>query len=433
LLDIAITCGEIADLGVVRGHRTFLVTGPRLIEHIFEHNAANYSKKTVPSLWSSRLLLGDGLLASENDTNRSRRKLMAGAFHGGSLASLYGPMAAVLSERIAEWRSRGQAFEIDMADEMRDLSQRIVIRTLLSGEHDAATRRACDALKIISEYVGRTFLAERPLPLIVPTRDNLRYRRALSELNAAIVAMIESHRRDRTGGTLLAILMLALERGDVSEAAVRDEIVNMFLAGQESVSASLTWIWYLLARTPSARRIVEAELTGLSSGEMPSLDEVNAAAALQRVVDESMRLYPPGWLIDRLALHDDTVGVYRIPAGSMVLVSQFVSHRLPEHWEDPEGFDPDRFCGDRRISPFVYFPWGIGRYLCYGKAFALLELKLVVATLARHFRLSLRAGDDAIHSVPGIALRPERLRMTIALRSRRDEPDRRLDISSTGR
>ncbi len=405
LLEVALECGEIADLGVMGRHRTFLITGPELIRHVFEQNATNYSKKTAPSSRSSRLLLGDGLLASEGDTNRARRRMMAGAFRRESLIAFHRTMALVVSELVAAWRSRGQAFEVDVADAMRDLSQQIVVRTMLGGEYIETTRRACAAWKTLSDYVGRSFLARFPVPLFIPTPDNRRYLKALADLDASVFEMIESCRQGRKSGMLLSTLVAALDRDEITLQAVRDEITNMFLAGQESVSACLTWTWYLLARAPEIAKAVEEERDALAV-ETPSYDQLGDLPYLGRVIEESLRLYPPGWLVDRLALEDDNVGGYLIPAGSMVLVSQYVSHRLPDHWERPNDFNPDRFSDATPVSPYVYFPWGIGRHLCYGKSFAVVELKLIIAMLVRHFRLSLPSGAGDVEAVPSIAFRP---------------------------
>jgi cytochrome P450 len=308
---------------------------------------------------------------------------------------------------VAEWQARDGPFVVDVHQSMRELSQRIVIETMFGREYVERTRGACAAWTTISDYVGRTFLTKHPIPLVVPTPANRRYVAAVRELDAAVFHMIESCKRGEASGTLLSSLVAALQRGDMERSSVRDEVTNMFLAGQESVSAALTWTWYLLSRTPAVQSEIERELMEVAPGSFPSFDQLNALEYLTRVIQEVLRLYPPGWLIDRVARQDDHVGGYHIPARSMVLVSQFVSHRLPHVWRNPEEFDPDRFAlPGFQVNPYIYFPWGIGQHLCYGRTFAMMELKLIIAAIARSFTLTLRPGVQSIEAVPGITFRP---------------------------
>ena len=225
--------------------------------------------------------------------------------------------------------------------------------------------------------------------------------------------MIAARRRGETqSADLLAMLMEARdeETGEgMSDLQLRDEVMAIFLAGHETTAIALGWTWLLLSTHPSAAARMRAELVRVLHGRTPTLGDLPRLVYTGQVVQEAMRLYPPAWIISRCAIDDDRIGGYDVPAGTIIFASPYVTHRLPDWWDNPEGFDPDRFEPARveRLPPFAYFPFGGGPRQCIGNTFALMEMSFVLATLAQRCRLDLVPGERPLVR-PSITLRPTR-------------------------
>ena len=210
---------------------------------------------------------------------------------------------------------------------------------------------------------------------------------------------------------LLSILMQArdADTGEgMSDAQLRDEVMTVFLAGQETTAIALGWTWYLLSQHAAVRQRLHTEIDTVLNGRTPTVADLPQLAYVERVVKESMRLYPPAWVISRCAIEDDIVGGCRIPAGAIVLVSPYVTHRHPRFWATPNEFDPDRFepAPQPDRPPFAYFPFGGGPRQCIGNSFAMMELVLVVATIAQRCELDL-SPSEGVGTSPSITLRAE--------------------------
>ena len=194
----------------------------------------------------------------------------------------------------------------------------------------------------------------------------------------------------------------------MTDQQVRDEAMTIFLAGHETTANALTWTWYLLAKHPEIEARLHAELDTVLGGRPPTFEDYRRLPYTERVLTESMRLYPPAWIVGRTAMEDLEVIGYKIPAKSILLVSQYVNHRAPEYFPDPENFDPDRWLPEAEaLRPKLsYFPFGAGPRQCAGEAFAWMEGVLVLATLAQHWRARLIA-DQPVELLPAITLRPK--------------------------
>ena len=193
----------------------------------------------------------------------------------------------------------------------------------------------------------------------------------------------------------------------MSDQQLRDEVMTFLLAGHETTALSLSWTWYLLGQHPEVEQKLEQELRSVLNGRSPTPDDVARLPYTEKVVKETMRLYPPAWGLGRTALKECEIGGYRVPAGANVVMSQWVMHRDPRFYSSPENFDPDRWspAASQLLPRFAYFPFGGGPRLCIGASFAMLEATLLLATIAQHWRMQ-TVPDQTVVPVPSITLRP---------------------------
>jgi len=385
----------------------YLINEPDLIREVLVTKERAFMKGRA--LQRTKLLLGEGLLTSEGDFHLRQRRLMQPAFHRDRIARYAEGMRAN-AERVAEsWRD-GQT--MDVAQEMTRLTLSIVAQTLfgadVSSEADEIGRALTELMEVFTVLLNpfTQWLMKLPTPKMRSTQ------RAIERLDATIYRMIEQRRASGVDrGDLLSMLLLAQDEGEVmTDRQVRDEAMTLFLAGHETTANALAWTFYLLAQNPHV--------------------EIGDGTHARMVLAESMRLYPPAWIIGRLALENVEIGGYTIPRGAIVIVSQYVTHRDPRYWPEPEKFDPERF-RDEDPSPgpaargptspggrgrreaagegisrpkFAYFPFGGGSRICIGEGFAWTEGVIVLQTLARKWRLSLAQSTPVIPK-PVITLR----------------------------
>ena len=257
---------------------------------------------------------------------------------------------------------------------------------------------------LIFRDINRRLSTPFAIPRGVPTPQNRRFDRAIEQLEELVYELIEERRgNEEDYDDLLSTFMLAEDADDgerMSDEQVRDEVMTFILAGHETTSNHLAWTFYLLSKTPRVRRRLQAEIDDAVSASMPTLEEVRDLDYLEQVIDESLRLYPPAWVVDREPIEDDVVQGYHIPAGSVVSISSYIIHHNPEVWDNPEGFDPGRFDGDadQPDHRFAHFPFGGGPRMCVGADFAIMEAKLILAAILKNFELDL---------IPGHGVEPE--------------------------
>ena len=400
--------------------RMVLLSHPDDIRDLLVTNQRNFHKGR--GLERAKLLLGEGLLTSEGDFHLRQRRLAQPAFHRQRIAA-YGDTMGQYAARVCDrWRD-GQT--IDVHDEMMRLTLAVVAKTLFDADIERA--EAAEVGAALTQTFRSFGFAILPftemldrLHFLPPVR---RFRDARARLDAVIYRMIAEHRADpRDRGDLLSMLLLAQDteaeasasgaaRG-MTDEQMRDECMTIFLAGHETVSNALTWTFYLLSNAPEVRARVEEEATALA-GRVPGADDMPQLSYTRAVIAEAMRLYPPAWVVGRRALGACEMGGFSIPARSVVLTSQFLVHRDPRWWPDPERFDPDRWvpgtaqhaAGENRPK-FAYFPFGGGTRVCIGEQFAWMEAVLLLTTIVQRWRLSLEPGHPvAIEAI--ITLRPK--------------------------
>ena len=372
----------------------------------------------------AKLLLGEGLLTSEDELHQRQRRLLQPAFHRERIAAYAATMTAYTLRRSQEWTASA-AF--DMAREMSALTLTIAGKTLFDADVEGDAQAVGAALTAAVSSFNVTLLPFGNILAKLPIPPAVRFRRARRRLDAIVYRLIAERRaRGGTGEDVLSMLVSARDtetdgRG-MDDGQIRDEAMTLLLAGHETTANALTWSWYLLSQHPEIERRLHEEVDGVLGGRTPALDDLPHLTYTRAVIAETMRLYPPAYLVGRRALAPYPVPgtAYVIPARTVVLISQYLLQRDPRFWRDPERFDPQRWSEGMRRGErhqYGYFPFGAGPRVCIGEHFAWMEAILVLATIAQRWTLRL-APDQRVEPQPIITLRPKYgLRMIVSPRS----------------
>jgi cytochrome P450 len=387
----------------------YLASHPDLVRSVLQDDAKRYTKVSR-GYEILRRFLGDGLLTSEGERWTRQRKIAQPAFARERMQQFAPVMTAAAEARVAAWSklpSNGDV--LDVADEMTATALEIAGRAFMSTDVSGQADRVRKALAFLSEDTMRRIHMPLEPPLSWPTENNRRYEEAVRDIDAVVYELVGRRRRGESQGyDLLAMLMEARDEssGDwMSDRQLRDEIMTLFTAGHETTANALSWTWYCLSLAPEAERRLHAEVDGLRKA--PAFGDVAKLPVTNAVVREAMRLFPPAWILARTALEDLVLGGYHVRRGSVVFVSPYATHRHPAFWAHPDAFDEDRFAPAvlEKVSRYAYIPFGAGPRICLGMQFALTEMVLVVATIARKFRLVL-APEHRVEVHPAVTLRP---------------------------
>jgi cytochrome P450 len=414
LLRLAKSHPEIVEMpmGVVR--RIVAVSSPQLANEVLTTKQSSFVKAPGLAIFL-KPVLGEGLLTSEHAMHERQRRLLAPAFAPKRIAS-YAETMAERTERFVD--GIADQDELDLSDAMMRLTFEIVGKTLFDTEVVGEATAVGDALTTAMEVAMGQLSSLVPMPPSIPTPKNLKYRSAVNRLDAIVYRMIRDRRAEGADrGDVLSMLVSAKDEdgSPMTDRQIRDEAMTLFIAGHETTANALAWTFYLLARHPEVRARMEAELDEL--GGSPAFDTLKKLPYTLAVLKESMRLYPPAYILGRRPIEDVVIGDHLVKKSSIVLVNILGIHRRAEHWPDPERFDPERFLGDKekQLPRCAYMPFGAGPRVCIGNHFALMEGHLMLATIARLLRFDLASTKPA-EIEPLITLRP---RGGIAVRARR--------------
>jgi cytochrome P450 len=399
---------EYGDISAFRfgPRKLLLLNHPDLIEQVLVTDNRLYTKHF--GLRLLRPTLGNGLILSESDFWLRQRRLVQPAFSKQRIES-YGSIFVDHTERmLSAWRDGERR---DLHRDMMKLTLGIVAKTLLdvdAGDESDLVSEAADAIMV--DFNSR-FLSAWPPPFWLPVPRNLALKRQVRRLDAIILKVIGQRRAERRDhGDLLSLLVEARDESDrqgMTDRQLRDEVMTMFLAGHETTANALSWTWYLLAKHPHVEACLHGELESVLAGRAPTAADVPRLPYAEQVILEAMRLYPPAYVIGRQPIDDCSIGGYHVPAGTSVLISQWVLHRDPRNFDRPDEFDPDRWKDGliRRLPKFTYMPFGGGPRTCIGNSFAMLEAILAVATMASRFHMRL-VPEAAVAPWASITLRP---------------------------
>jgi len=360
-----------------RGTEAWVIHDPEDVKRVLLSNHRNYTKGL--GLDRVKILLGNGIMVSEGALWRRQRRMMQPLFHRRVIQDFAGIIDQANEEMFARWAGLAASGEpVDVTDETSELALGIILRALFGS----------DLEWLSAKMGGNPFAVVTEMP-----ERNLQFAyrfRSLTRLVKELVA------RRREGGEqhfdYLAMLMAAQDRetgASMDERELVDEVLTLVVAGHETTAASLNMTWYLLSQHQETEARLHAEVDARPAGGPLTYQDAEDMVWTQCVLKEAMRLYPPGWLLTRRPLAADRLGGFDVPAGTDVLLSPYFVHRHPRHWDDPESFRPERFLEEAAGSrhKFAYFPFAVGPRHCIGENFAMFEMTVHLARVARRFRL----------------------------------------------
>jgi cytochrome P450 len=429
LMNAARKYGGVVYLGSYRpGRPVILISHPEPLRRVLHENYRIYER----GLGTARLVpfLGYSLVTLEGESWFQRRRLLQPVFHNNYIAGFASTMANKTAAMLGQWQgaaTRGET--LDISAEVSKLTRDILIKAVFGLDmaiDNSETIALGESLKIAMTYTS--FLPfKNPFPLWAPTPRNRAFRQAIETLDRMVYRIIDERRRNLVGQSDMVALLLNARDADtgagLDDRQLRDEVMTFFFAGSESTATTLAWAWYLLALHPEVERRVHAEVDEVLGGRLPTVDDLPGLVYTRMALMESMRLFPAGWLFSRSlrAGERDEIEGHAITEKALLLYSPYVTHRLPELWENPDAFDPERFTPERveKRPRFAYIPFGDGPRQCIGNNLSQMETHLILAMVAQRYSLRLATGTR-VEPEPIVALCPRNgLPMTLHARSRK--------------
>lgn len=376
--------------------RIFFSRHPDHVRHILETGHLNFRRSHYYDMM--KVLLGEGLVTSDGALWKRQRRLIQPFFNRQRVLGIADTVTQAAEELAGRWLTSESPRRMEINAQMIDVTLVIAGLTMFTtdvGDLVKVVKWALpEALVEIDRRVNELFVT----PAWIPTARNRRLRRAIEALDQAVHGLIAKRKAEGGGESdIFSALMNARDpdTGEgMSDKQIRDEVLTLLMAGHETTATWLSWTLHLLASEPEAERRLQEELDTVLGGRTPTVHDLPQLPYMARVMQESLRLRPPAWALDRVSVDDDVIGGYHVPGGSIVFLSPYMTHRHPEFWDEPEKFDPDRFLPERSEGrpKYAYFPFGGGPRQCVGRDFAQLEAQLIFATLYQRF---------TFHAVPG--------------------------------
>jgi len=389
LLDSLPDKGKVVRFKIGR-HQVYMLTDPTMVRELLVSQGKNAPKAGV-MFDNARAFLGNGLITSNGTFHLRQRRLLQPAFQPGAVAGYAGIMSQAITERTESWRD-GQT--LAMQDELFQLTQTVASRCLFSVDPTGhMVDEISEWVPVLEKGVGRRTLLPIDLLYRLPTPGNRRYQTAVRRLDWLISQIIRSYRESGANhGDLLSMLVAARDEttGEpMSDRQIHEECLSLFIASVETTARAMSWVLYLLGNHPDVEAGVHAEVDEVLCGRAAKHEDIARLPYLRQVVTETLRLYPPAWLLPRKAAVDIDLDGYRIPAGSEIFTSPYLVHRDEKVYPEPAKFDPDRWAPERaRLIPREsYLPFGAGARQCIGNTFAFTEIMLWLGTLAGRWRM----------------------------------------------
>jgi len=382
---------------------TYLVNDPDGVRRVLVANARNYGKSTIQYRALS-LVTGEGLLVADTEPWRRQRRLVQPAFHHETLESVVAHVTTALDGVYATWNALPEGAVTDVDAAMMHAALEVVGLSLFGTDlSQDAERLASATLEALDVVVARARVPITP-PAWVPTPANRRLQRAVAQLDGAVASML---RQPVSGHNMLALLRSVRDESGagLTPAEIRDQVVTFIVAGHETVASAMTWAWALVAKHPHVQQRLQAEADAVLGNRSVTFADLERLPYARAVFDETLRLYPPAWLITRKALDADVLGGHDIPSGALIIVSPWLLHRHPQVWQDPQDFRPERFL-DGEVDRTAFIPFGAGPRLCIGRDFSYVEGVAMLASLARRYDFAYPTGTSLPLADPLVTIRP---------------------------
>lgn len=420
LLSLAQTYGDIVHFKLF-GRPVFILNHPDLVREVLVTQANNFVKGRGLKQ-AERVILGQGLLTTEGQVHRQQRQRVQSLFQRISVER-YGPATVESALHFLEhWQAQAQRpGSLDILQEMMRLTLSVISKTTFDVDLEVETgaKTLTSAVITLSEWIFCMVIMPFARFLEkLPFGPGPQVRVAREALETLVYRMIAERRTQGLKGDLLSMLM---EEGKLTDQQIRDQAMVIFLGGTETLANTLTWTWYLLSQHPEVEARLHAELKAVLGDHPPTVEDLEKLTYTRAVLAESMRLYPPVWNLTRRAVADCEIGGYRVPSGSYIIMSQWVTHHDPRYYPDPFRFDPERWTPEAQAArpKYAYFPFGGGARICLGEHLAWLQGTLLLATLAQRWQLRL-APNHPVVLRQRINLRPK-YGMRMTLEERRSE------------
>ena len=385
------------------GRTGYLAVHPDQVKQVLVDEHARFGKNTA-GYKALSVALGQGLVTSQGDFWRRQRRIAQPAFHHQRIAGFAGIMAEAGEDLLARWRRHDDGAVVDVDSDMMGVTLRIVGQALMGVDLSDDTGDVASAMTVVLRETVHRLVHPLSPPRWVPTSRNRALNAALGRMNQLVRALIEQRRRAARGqGDLLEMLMSARdeETGEgMTDEQLRDEVLTMVSAGHETTANALGWTFHLLAGAPRAEAALHAELDEVLGGRAPTLEDLPRLTYTEAVVKESMRLFPPVWMLARSVEAPVALRGYEVQGPrTMVFLCPWVTHRDPRFWPEPLEFRPERFLDAEQLEArprYAYFPFAGGPRVCIGNAFAMMEAKILVAAVARGHRLATLPGHPVV-------------------------------------
>jgi cytochrome P450 len=378
-----------------RGVYNYVINHPDDIKRVLLTNHRNYTKGE--GMDRVKILLGNGIMTSEGDFWRNQRRMMQPAFHRRVIDQFSALIREVNDKFAARWAEKAARAEaVNLSDDTSELTLEIVLRSIFGSDLARLERQ----------------LGANPFEVVAKEQNrDLKFAFRFRSLTKLVAELIERRRRQpEEHFDFLSMLMATRDRSTneaMSDKELIDEVLTLIVAGHETTAAALTWTWYLIGQHPDTAEQLQSEADRAGSDQTLSLDAAESLQFTHRVLQEALRLYPPGWLITRRTLEADELGGYPIAPRTDVFISPYTLHRHPAYWSDPQEFRPERFAGAdaEERHRFAYIPFAVGPRHCIGENIAMFEMLVHVHAMSRRFRLT-PAGNEPIELEAQINLRP---------------------------
>ena len=397
---------------------------PAVIQHVLKTNAENYQKSEIQVKRMGHFL-GKGLLTTHGDAWRNQRRLIQSGFK--DLGMLSAIMQDCLAESLREFDSEVRVGPVDVYPHLMKMTFSMVARSLFGARlKNEAIDLVSHTICTVQEFIVRQTLQPYLNPWFAVSGQLRKHEDMRTRADAVLLECIRKRRHEPPGHDLLQTLMDAryTDGQGMSDELVLSESMQLLVAGHETSSNGLSWLLYLLSTHPDYLRRVRTEFESVLGDRSLTYADVPRFEFTSKVIFEGLRLFPPFWMIDRMAVADDRVGDVVIPGGSMVIVYVYGAHHAPRHWPDPDTFDPERFTKEemKQRTPFTFLPFGGGPRVCIGQHYAMLQILMILSEVIRRYDFDLVPGQT-IEARPMVILRPKNgIRMIFTNSARTSRP-----------